>query len=72
MPEDLTQRVELRATIQIALGNYYVNLLAFLVEQMMNNSTFEVETCHKKTVDFPKLDINWPEIKIFANKYDAV
>ena len=57
--------------LQHALGNFYQHLLAYLVKQFMDQKPIS-EMVHKKTVEFPSVEVKWPDIKEFKTKADAV
>lgn len=54
---------ELRCMVNTAVGHYYQHMLSYLVRHFMDETpiTQEEETLiHKKTVEFPTVDVKWP------------
>lgn len=59
--------MELRATMQAQIGKYYLQRLKFGVELFQKGLTIGTsgplfDTVHKKFIEFPSLNLKWPEI----------
>ena len=47
MPDDMTKKKKLRASVQISLGQYYLLLMTFTVNNFMNSCLMKKEIVEK-------------------------
>jgi len=66
LPENPAKRKKLRATIQISMGNLYLNLM------MSCNGGQDMSKINDKVVTFDKLETTWPTVKPVVNAEDAI
>lgn len=72
LPDNQEKKKKLRASVQIALGHYYMELLAFGVNNYIEGRKIIPTKVQQKFVEFPELKLKWPVIKDIDNKEDAV
>jgi hypothetical protein len=72
LPEDQEKKRKLRANIQIVLGNLYLDVLEKGCKNILNGGKFDQAIVSKQVVDFPTLNLAWPEFKDFEGRPDAI
>lgn len=71
LPDDLTKKKGLRAMVQMQLGQYYKKRLEVGVALYINGQEYDIDMVSKKFVEFPELELKWPEIKNVSSMEDA-
>ncbi len=64
LPEDQMKRKKLRATLQIAIGHYYLEFLTFCNK---NDSGIDLAKLNQKTVVFEEIKVEWPTLEPVQN-----
>jgi len=72
LPENLQKKKKLRANIQVQIGEYYLSLMTHLIKCFVEMDQFSITASEKKTVEFPEVNLRWPEIKEIRDYQDAV
>jgi hypothetical protein len=71
LPSDLTKKRKLRATLQMQLGRYYLQRLIFGITNYKEEANLMKEIIDKKFVEFPELNLKYPQIEDFKSIDDA-
>jgi hypothetical protein len=73
LPKDVEDEKikELKALVEANIGKYYQRLLEIGVNLIEQGYELDVEKVHQKFVEFPELDMKWPEIPLVKNIDDA-
>ena len=62
LPKDISKKKKLRATLQMQIARYYLERLKFGVLNYVNQRELISEVVQKRFVEFPELDVKFPEI----------
>ena len=71
LPDDLTKKKGLRGMVQMQIGKYYQKRLEVGVGMLINGYELEVDKLQERFVEFPELDMKWPEITQCSSIDDA-
>jgi hypothetical protein len=63
---------KLRANISWVLGNLYGEALRVGCEAILQGGSFDMAIVQKKIIEFPTLNMKWPEFKNFTSRGDAI
>ena len=71
MPSDLTKKKGLRAMCNMQIGRYYQRRLEIGMALLADNKELMKDKVSEKFIEFPELEMNWPEIKDMNSLDDA-